>query len=318
MSPLLRSLRSPLAPAVAVLVLAVVLTTAGCSDPTPGASASAHASPSSSAVVATVNGSPVRAADVELVRAERRLLGQDDGFASALKEAVERNLMHREAERLGLKPASASVDSRLAEIQSRYGGAGALDSALSGAGSSREQLRRSVTDGVLREALRDAKFAQVNATPDEVAGYYRRNRKRLFTTRAALHLGAIEVRTRMVAENAIERLRQGNPFAEVARQFSIDPQSRDAGGDLGWVLASSLPPGAQQSVATAGTGVIRRPVQGQGVWYVFDVIARRPAHVAAFADVRGRIRTQLTDVARSKALQDWLAEARKRAVITEP
>jgi parvulin-like peptidyl-prolyl isomerase len=325
MNRVVRSSRSWLLLGAALSLLAALPLATGCGHATPGAptspgpsSGSPSAVASAGAVVATVNGSPVRAGDVDVVRAERRLLGQDDAAASALREAIERNLMYREAERLHLAPRASSVASRLAEVESGYGGADALDNALQSAGSSRGQLQRSVADGVLREALRNAKFPELAATPTEVRAYYHRNRERLFTRPASVHLGAIEVRTRMVAENAIRRLRQGRPFAEVARQLSIDPESKASGGDIGWVLTSSLPPGARGVVAGAGTGVIEKPLRGNGAWYVFDVIARRAERVASFADVRDRISTELTDVARSKALQTWLAEARGRAEITKP
>jgi parvulin-like peptidyl-prolyl isomerase len=320
-----RSSPSPLLFAAAIFVLVVLLLASGCGHTTPGASTSPDASSASSsaaaspgAVVVTVNGSPVRAGDVELVHAERRLLGQDDDSASALREAIERNLMYREAERLHLEPRAATVRSRLAELESSYGGSDALDGALLSAEATRAQLERSVTDGVLRETLRNAKYPDLEATPTEVRAYYRRNRDRLFTRPASVHLGAIEVRTRMVAENAIRLLREGRPFAEVARQLSIDPESKSSGGDIGWILTSSLPPGARGSVARAGTGVIEKPFSGNGAWYVFDVIARRAGRIAAFSDVRERIRSELTDVARSKALQRWLAEARGAAVVTKP
>jgi parvulin-like peptidyl-prolyl isomerase len=303
----------------ALLALTTLLLASGCAHKaTAGVSGSPRPTVSANPVVATVNGSPVRAGDVELVHAERRLLGQDDDSASALKEAIERNLMHREAARLHVRSAVSSVRSRVSEIESRFGGSDGLDAALRSARSSRDQLERSVNDGVLREALRDAKFAPVRATPSEVRDYYRRNRERLFTTPSSVHLGAIEVRTRMVGENAIRRLRQGRPFAEVARQLSIDPQSKDEGGDLGWVLTSSLPAGARGYVARSGTGVIDRPLPGNGAWYVFDVFARRAERVTAFADVRARIAAELSGVARSKALQRWLSAARERAVITRP
>ena len=330
MSPIARPSSARLLLVSAILALPALLLATGCGHTVPGASGSpsasasarASGSPLSSAsadtVVATVDGSPVRTGDVEVVHAERRLLGQDDDPASALKEAIERKLMRREAERLHLTPSASQVRDRMSEIESSFGGADALDAALRGARSSREQLERSVSDGVLREALRDAKFGSVRATAAQVGDYYRRNRRRLFTTPASVHLGAIEVRTRMVAENGIKRLRQGRPFAEVARQLSIDPQSKEAGGDLGWVLTSSLPTAAREGVKKSGTGLVERPIQGNGVWYVFKVFARRPERVSPFSAVRGRILTELTDVARSKALQDWLAAARKRATITMP
>lgn len=295
---------------------ALVLVVTGCADGDPPAASSG--SPPADAVVATVDGSPVRASEVRLVRAERRLLGEEDGAAAALDEAVERALMRREADRLGAEIDQAEVGRRLAELDVKYGGEVAVDAALRAADMDRAQLRQSVADGVLREALRDAKYVGAQATPQTVWDYYRQNRSSLFTRPAAVRLSAIQVRTRQVAENAIGELDEGRPFAEVARRFSVDPQSRDAGGDLGWVLTSSLPPAVRKAVQRAGSGVIDRPVGEGNVWYVLNVRDRRDARVVPFAEVRADLAAQLTDVKRSKALERWLNAARERAAIAIP
>jgi parvulin-like peptidyl-prolyl isomerase len=268
--------------------------------------------------VATVDGSPVRASEVQLVRAERRLLGEEDGAAAALDEAVERTLMRREADRLGAEVDQGEVSSRLMELGETYGGEAAFDAALRTAGMDRTQLRQSVVDGVQRESLRDAKYAGVQVTPQAVRDYYRQNLTSLFTRPAAVRLAAIQVRTQQVAENALGELDEGRPFAAVARQLSMDPQSRDAGGDLGWVLTASLPPVVRKAVQRAGSGVIDRPIGEGNVWYVLNVRDRRDARVVPFAEVRADLAAQLTDVKRSKALERWLDAAREQAAIAIP
>lgn len=294
----------------------LVLVVSGCGDGDPRAGASS--SSPADAVVATVDGAPVHASEVQLVRAERRLLGEEDAAAAALDEAIERALMRREADRLGAEVDQNEVRRRLTELQEKYGGEAAVDAALRAAEMDRTQLRQSVADGVLREALRDVKYVGAQVKPQAVRDYYRQNRASLFTRPAAVRLGAIQVRTRQVAENVIGELDEGRSFAEVARQLSMDPQSRDAGGDLGWVLTSSLPPVARKAVLQAGPGVIGRPVGEGNVWYVLNVRDKRDARVMPFAEVRAELATRLTDVRRSKALERWLDAARESATVTRP
>ena len=297
---------------LAVLLLPVALAS-GC-----GADDRPSSSPSAEAVVATVDGADVYAGDVELVRAERRFTGEGDGASAALDEAVERAIMRREAGRLGAEADEAVIGARLDELESTYGGAAGLDAALAGADLDRAQLRRIVADGVLRESLRDAKFSAMQVTPQAVRTYYRRNLRRLFTSAASVHLGAIQVRTERVAENAIGLIEGGRSFARVARQLSMDPESRANGGDLGWVLTSSLPPDLRRAVAAAGLGVIPRPVGGGNAWYALDVIGKRPARVTPLSEVREELAASLTRVKRSKALERWLDDARERAGVALP
>ena len=304
--------------AFAVSAVALLMLAAGGCGGSGGGGTRPSGAPTDDGVVATVDGSQVRAGEALLVRAERRLMGEDEAASTALDEAVERALMRREAERLGVKADEGSVAERLAELESTFGGTAALDDVLRRAGMSRSQLRQSVTDGVLREALRDAKFSGTRVTPRALQTYYRRNLDRLFTRPASTNLGAIQVRTEKVAGNAIDRLDQGRPFSEVARQFSMDPESRDNGGDLGWVLTSSLPPAVRKAVAASGPGLIARPVGGGNAWYVLNVLGVRRAKVTPLDEVRSRLAAQLTRVKRSKALERWLDHAREEATIVVP
>ena len=280
-----------------------------------GGSATLSASPAADRVAGVVNGQDLRASSVGVVLAERRLLGQS--ASGAFTEAVDRELVRQEAVRLGVSADAATVDKRIADLTTQMGGAAALTKSLAAAKATPAQLRQSITDGVLRQTVQDALFPKVTIGQGAVRAYYQSHVKDLFTRGASVHLGAIPVRARLIAENALRRLRQGHPFAEVARQFSIDPESKGNGGDMGWVTAASLPSGLQKALVGAKPGLMARPVAAAGGWYVLDVIATRPAQVLSFATVRAGLQAELTRVARSHALDGWLAAARTKASIQQ-
>jgi len=177
------------------------------------------------------------------------------------------------------------------------------------------QFRESLRAGVLREAVQDARFPQVKAGPGAARRFYERRRADLFTEPAAVKLAEIVVRNDGIAGNAIKRLRQGRPFAEVSRQFSIDPEIKDASGMLGWIDPRSLPEPLGKAVGRLGVDRTSAPVAGPGGTWVFKVLARRPQRVAPFAQVRAQIQDGLTGRRRSVALDKWLATARKDALI---
>jgi len=270
------------------------------------------ASGSPDAVVARVDGRAVHQSAVDLARAEARFSGD---AREALDAAVDRELVRAEAERLGLAADESEVASRVAAVGAQLGGETALKSALEKAAMSASQLRESLRAGVLREAVQDARFLHVKAGPGAVRRFYDRRRADLFTEPAAVKLGALVVRNEGIAGNAIKRLRQGRPFEEVSRQFSIDPQIKDAGGMLGWLDSRSLPGPLGKAVERLPAGQISAPVAGPGGTWVFEVLARRPQRVAPFARVRAQIEDGLTGRRRSAALEKWLATARKDALI---
>jgi len=294
----------------ALLLAAAGLAACGGSGETSGAAT----------VLARVNGEPVTQGQVDDVRAESRLAGEDEGADAALEEAIGRALVRQEAERLGLAVDESAVDERVADVTDRAGGEEALSKALAEAGMDAEQLRRGAEYGLLRGKVRDARFAGVAATDAKVRAFYRRNVEELFTEPAAADFSSILVRTERVGEDLVGKLGDGARFPELARRYSRDPVTRDAGGRLGWTRLDTLPVPLRRALAGMAKGEVAGPVEGPGGWFVLKMHDRRAAEVLAFAEVEDELRAELDLRARIRALDEWIAGERKRAdvVLTDP
>lgn len=263
--------------------------------------------------LARVNGRPVTQAQVDDVRAEARLAGEQKDADDALDEAIGRELVRQEAERLGLVVDEAEVNERLAAVAERVGGEEALAQALEKAGMSAGGLRRGAAYGLLREKVRDERFGDVTVSDTAVRAFYRRHRDGLFTRAAAVDLESILVRTDRLAQKLVDDLRAGKRFSDLAKTYTLDPASKQQGGRLGWVTASSLPDPLRRAVEGMKDGEVAGPVAGPGGWYVLRLRGRRPARVTPFADVEADLRAELEMRARTRALDRWIAAERKRA-----
>jgi parvulin-like peptidyl-prolyl isomerase len=257
-------------------------------------------------VVARVDGHDVRQDDVRQVLAEARLLREEADEAGALDQAVRRELVRQEAARLGVKADEGALADRETGVVDELGGESALDQALKDAGMTRGQLREGLEADLLAETLAEAKYPGVEATSSQARAFYRRHRDDLFTTPAAVDLGAINVRNRGIAGNALKRLRAGRPFSEVARQFNIDLELKDNEGRFGWIAPSSLPGPLRKGVERLGPGEVSPPLAfGGGVW-IFKLFAFRPADVRSFDAVRGDVVRLLTARRQIRELEAWL------------
>jgi len=306
---------SPKLAAVAALCLLMAVVVAACGGGSSGPQPSASPSAAADRVVARVDGRDIRQSDVDLARAEARLVGKPDRAGQALKTAIDGALVGAEAERLGLTAGKAEVERRLAAVKDQLGGQAALDAALDTTDMTLEQLRTSLAQGVLREAVQNARFPDVVADAGAVRAFYDRNREKLFTRAEAVKLGAFVVRNKGIAGNAIKRLEQGRPFGEVAQQFSVDPELKDSEGAMGWVAPTALPSPLRAAVARLKVGEVSPATAGPGGVWVFKLLARQAATVMPFADARDQIQKGLDGKMRSAALAKWLVQARKDAQI---
>lgn len=80
-------------------------------------------------------------------------------------------------------------------------------------------------------------------------------------------------------------LDEGRPFADVAREFSIDG-SAQGGGDLGWFPAGVMIPDFQAAVEALEPGQVSEPVQTQFGFHVITLLGTRTAGAPTLDEVR--------------------------------
>ena len=127
-------------------------------------------------------------------------------------------------------------------------------------------------------------------------------------------LRQILVPTEGPAREALRRLAAGEAFAHLAAELSVDPLSRDKGGELGWVLPTQLVPPLDAAVQALGRiGVVAAPVLSPLGWHVIEIEATRSFQMPSFEEARGRIGQELAIQQR----QALVAELRRAAKIQQ-
>ena len=69
----------------------------------------------------------------------------------------------------------------------------------------------------------------------------------------------------------------GADFAELAREHTDDPSSRERGGDLGWFTIDQFGPDFGAQVAGIEDGAISEPFKTQAGWHVVQRVGTRQA-----------------------------------------
>jgi peptidyl-prolyl cis-trans isomerase SurA len=87
-------------------------------------------------------------------------------------------------------------------------------------------------------------------------------------------------RARVLADSILQELRKGGDFPTAARRFSMDLQSREGGGDIGWVRRGIGLDQRFEDVAFAlRPGVISEPVETPFGFHLIQVTRAQPAEV---------------------------------------
>ena len=120
--------------------------------------------------------------------------------------------------------------------------------------------------------------------------------------------------TQQLATRLHERLRSGEDFATLAKQFSEDPGSARNGGDLDWIDPNSLVPAFREEMARTEIGQLSQPFESQFGWHILQVMDRRST------DSSEQMREQqavnlLRNRKYDEELQTWLRQIRDEAYV---
>ncbi len=223
-------------------------------------------------------------------------IGQDDIPYSRFREYLEHNLGGEDVD------VSATVQSRMLD--------GLLQEEL--------LLRLAQDEGLITEqaAYRLAVEALLEREVPEilpetlVRGYYDAHRAE-FERPERLHLRQVLVEERAQADAALQALRGGSDFAEVAAEYSIDP-SGPYGGDQGELGREDLPPDFVDAVFALEVGQISDVFTTDYGFFIFQITDRQPAQRMSFGQVEPEIRRRLREQRLAEGLVRLVERAKGR------
>ena len=201
----------------------------------------------------------------------------------------------------------------------------------------RDGLRREM---LARKVLEQEVGAKITISDQEVTDFFNANRAQFNLPEESYHLAQIVItpaRDQQIANRTgddaatpqaaaakvsmlMERLKGGAPFAELARDYSEDPQTAPRGGDLGLVPLSAIqkaPPLLREAAMKTTVGSARVVSEGGAHTIVF-VVAKEPAGQRDLSSpgVRDRITAALKGGREQLLRAAYLAAARTDADVT--
>lgn len=103
---------------------------------------------------------------------------------------------------------------------------------------------------------------------------------------------------------AQEKLAAGEPFADVAREFSDDIGSAEKGGDLGYTSGNTFPTAMETAITQLQPGVVSGPVQTEAGTHLILVTERNEGKQASLEEMRSQLTENIQmEEARSVLLQ---------------
>ena len=324
---------------LACLVATVALVAAACgsgSDSVP------------TGAVAVVDGTDISKKDLDelIEQAKKGYESQNQDFPKAgtpeyqsiqtqyVAYLVELEELRQAAEELGVSVSEKEVDAAEEElIKTRFEGKRSeYEKALAEQGFTAEQYRKNALEvPALSTKIFDVVTKDVKVTEQEILTYYTQNQSQYGTPESR------DVRHILIAENAdptcvasetktcevdfeaskakadeiYAQLQGGADFAELAKENSADPGTKDSGGKLTITRGQTVPEFEKVSFEL-DKGELSKPVKTQYGYHVIEAVSEvRKATTTSLVKVRASIRATLLQQKRNEEMQAWVEDLKK-------
>ena len=231
---------------------------------------------------ATVNGKPIKQAWVDFIMKDAQARGQKgDGLKNAIiNELVGSELAYQEAVKQGV---DKDPDLQIAEdIGHRKL---VVNAFLAGF-----MKKNPVTDADKKEAYEQ---------------YKKELGEKEFNARHIL------VKTEAEANDVLALVKKGSDFAKLAKEKSLDPGSKEKGGDLGWFSPAGMVKPFSEAVTSLKKGeTTPAPIQTQFGWHVIKLVDSRATQVPSYDKVKEGLERTLQQRRLEKMMLDLKAKAK--------
>jgi foldase protein PrsA len=208
----------------------------------------------------------------------------------ALNNLIDRAVIRLYARRHGITVTPAQVQSLFDQYQAYYGGPISFTNTLKDNGLTVAGFKAELPDRILQGKV-EQRVAPLPATVEEVDARH------------------ILVRSRTLADTLYAQLkRDPHKFAALARKYSIDTQSAQAGGELGFFARGAMVAAFERAAFSQRIGVIGKPVKSTYGYHIILFEAHKNVPVAQ----AGQQMQQTLQQRQQNDFSQWLSAERKR------
>ena len=266
-------------------------------------------------------------------RIEANLTGKDkekvvaEGRTAILNRMIDNKLIEQEAKKSGIVIKDDEAMGVIREmLKSRKMQMPDLLQALDKDGMTFDAYKQDLKEQLQRQQLvRREIRSKLVVTDDEIGEYYRQHRDE-YEGKEALRIKqillpvppgtdpAIRERARELAESILKRIKNGEPFEELATQFSQGPATA-AGGDIGFVEKGHMLPEVEKVALGLEIGGVSPVIDSPQGFYIIQVIDKRGAGLKPVTEVRQEIQNKLEEEKAAKKFDQWVIDLRNKSLV---
>ena len=254
--------------------------------------------------VATVNGQPISKADFD------QKLESSPAALSTLQQMVREELINQYAKQNNINVSDADIQKREDELKANFP-SGSWDEMLKARGLTEQDVKNALREQII---IDQAVGKDVKVSDAQIKQYFDKNHA-AFDKPEQVRARHILVADLATANKVEADLKSGKDFAAEAKQYSMDPGSKDKGGELGLFRRGQMVPAFDQAAFSLPVGQISKPVKSPFGYHIIQVEEKQPGQKATLANTHDRIADTLRQQQEAPLIQPFLQSLQAKANI---
>jgi foldase protein PrsA len=276
---------------LATVLLGVVISACSISDP--------------GGAIATVNGQSISKSSFD------SKLESSPAAISTLQQMVRDILIDQYAKQNNITVTDADITQKEDALKANFP-PGSWDEMLKARGLTEADVHNALREQII---IDKAVGGNVKITDAQIKQYFEKNHV-AFDKPEQVRARHILVPDLKTAEKVEADLRKGANFADEAKKYSIDPGSKEKGGELGFFRQGQMVPAFDKAAFSLPVGQISAPVKSPFGYHIIQVEERQPGQKATLANTHDRIADMLREQQEAPLISPFLQNLQQKASIT--
>lgn len=236
-----------------------------------------------------------------------------------LENMIEEKLILKDAEKRGIVIEQTRVDEEMGIIKQIYATDEAYQSFLAERKFTEKDLLKYIRNELVFDALFNEITKDITETTQDTKAYYDENPDE-FRVKETIKARNIVLKTEEEALAVIARLDNGEDFAQLAAELSIDPTAKDNQGDIGYFNEDdNLVPEFKDAAFALEVGeYTKTPVQSTYGFHIIKVEDKKPAAMRTYEEVKEELKSRFLAEEKNERFSAYVEELKEKATIVKP
>lgn len=243
-----------------------------------------------------------------------------------LDSIVEEITLINEAERLGISPTEADIQKKVEETIAKFENKESFLKSLESYSMDETGFKEWIQKNLVLDALFSKVTKGIKVSEKDAKEFYDANKgdfKQPEQVRARHILikfdtaeekvGRSEAQAKKIALDIIKQLKSGADFAELAKEKTEDPGTKDNGGELTFGKGDTVKEFEESAFALKSGEFTKEPVKTKFGFHIIKQEERTPAKQKTFEEVKDELIQQLISQEKQESFARYTAELKNKA-----